>query len=125
MSDPAAFAEAVSAVNASREGNYTIILSGSFAAAPVAFAGGAAKTITLRGEDADRTITNNGNAAFFTVPANSTLVLDGNKKKELRVYVNGGTLTMKAGLTQHGSNSAAGPGDNLDSGVSGKSGGWE
>jgi hypothetical protein len=106
VSDATAFDQAVAAINAGRKENYTIILSGSFTAARVAFSDGAAKTVTLKGEGAARTITNRGGGgALFRVPAgitlvlDSSLVLDGNKKRESLVLVNGGTLTMKAGVT--------------------------
>jgi hypothetical protein len=110
VSDPAAFTRAIAAVNAeSGGGDFTITLAGSFAAAPVAFSGGAVKTITLQGKSANRTITNNGNAALFTVPRGVTLVLDdnlvlnGNNKTAALVFINGVTLIMKAGVVLQGS----------------------
>jgi hypothetical protein len=110
VSDTAAFARTIAAVNAEPGGDdFIITLSGSFTTAPVAFLGGAVKTITLRGEGATRTITSNGNAALFTVPRGITLVLDdnlvlnGNNKTAGLVFINGGTLIMKAGVVLQGS----------------------
>ncbi|MDR0643743.1 MAG: hypothetical protein LBG05_02350 [Treponema sp.] len=105
VSDAAAFTQVIAAVNTSSRDDVTIILNGSFAAESVMFTGGAAKTIALRGEGANRTITNSGDAEIFTVPAGITLVLDNNlvldsnKKKAWLVNVMGGTLVMKDGST--------------------------
>ena len=144
--DAASFARAVAAVNRDTGGgSYTITLTGGFTSLPVGFTANADKTIILKGEGSARTITNSGDAQLFTVPAGITLVpdsgvtLDGNGKVAWVVVIGGGTLLMKAGAALHGSpgggvyvdgnpskvrNSAAGPGVDLDSRVSGRAGGW-
>jgi hypothetical protein len=106
VSDAASFAQAVAAINNDRTGGaYTIVLKGSFAANPVEFTNNAAKTITLKGDGAVRTIRNNGNEQLLSVLKGVTLVLDsgitldGNNKEAHLVYVSEGTFIMKAGST--------------------------
>ena len=77
--------------------------------------------------------------AGITLVPDSGVTLDGNGKVAWVVVIGGGTLLMKAGAALHGStgggvyvdgnpskvrNSAAGPGVDLDSRVSGRAGGW-
>ncbi|MDR1073103.1 MAG: hypothetical protein LBL45_05445, partial [Treponema sp.] len=106
VSDAAGFAQAVAAINAETNGRaYTITLGESFSSDPVRFTGNAAKTITLKGDNSARTISNNGGDALFTVPSGITLVLDsnltlnGNGKEARVVFVKGGALIMKEGST--------------------------
>jgi TolB-like protein len=109
--DEASFKEAIAAINAAKDGEYTITLTGSFPADPVSFSNGAAKTITLRGEAAERIISCKADKPLFTVPGTVTLVLDnnltlnGNNKKAWLglVQMEGGALVMKAGATLMGS----------------------
>jgi hypothetical protein len=110
VSDTAGFAQAVAAINAETNARaYTITLGGSFSSDPIRFTSNAAKTITLKGDNSVRTISNNGGDALFTVPLGVTLVLDsnltlnGNGKEARVVFVKGGALIMKEGSTIYGS----------------------
>lgn len=109
VSDAAAFTRVIAAINNDAGGGeYTITLTGSFNSNPVAFTGGAAKTVTLKGDGSVRAVSNNGGGSLFTVPEGITLVLEnnltlnGNGKPSPLVYVTGGALTMKAGVTLRG-----------------------
>jgi hypothetical protein len=103
----ASFKLALAAINAAKDGEYTITLTGSFQSDPVSFSNGAAKTITLRGEGRERIISSKADKPLFTVPGTITLVLDnnltlnGNNKKTALglVQIEGGALIMKAGST--------------------------
>ncbi|MDR0630236.1 MAG: fibronectin type III domain-containing protein [Treponema sp.] len=102
VSSAQTFTEAIDAINASLETTtYTIILSNNVSAGSVAFMGNAKKTIHLEGKGFIRTITNTGNAALFTVPADITLVLENNLflngNDKTAVSVDGGSLLMRAG----------------------------
>jgi hypothetical protein len=108
-SDAASFTRAIAAINSdTRDGEYTITLTNSFTSGPVTFTNNTSKTITLKGDAAVRTILNKGGGNLFTVPPGITLALEnnltlnGNNQKNSVVYVNGGTLSMKAGSTVHG-----------------------
>jgi hypothetical protein len=109
VGDAAAFARAVAAINNDEAGgSYTITLGGSFAAASVIFIGNAGKTIILKGDGTQRTITNNGTGLLINVLEGVTLtlesgvILDGGGKEASVVRVNGGTFIMKTGSTVRG-----------------------
>jgi hypothetical protein len=107
--DAASFIQAIGEINAAGNGEYTIILTGSFPADPVSFSGGAAKTITLKGKAGKRIISNTGDKPLFTVPGaitlvlNNNLILDGSKKQTRLVMLEGGVLIMKGGAALRGS----------------------
>jgi hypothetical protein len=64
--DTVSFAQTIEEINNDKAGgSYVITLNGSFPANPVAFTGGAAKTITLKGDGKERIILNTGGGFRF------------------------------------------------------------
>jgi hypothetical protein len=119
----AAFRQAIAAINNDKAGGaYTVTLNGNVVSDPVAFTGGAVKTITLKGDGTPRVIAQNADGALFTVPAGVTLVLDngvtlyGNDKTGTLVEVRGGTLRMNAGATLRGAKGGTTFGDTYNAG---------
>jgi hypothetical protein len=104
--DTETFTQAITAINAGTtvSGSYVVVLSSSFASSDVTFLSNAVKTITIRGDTLNRTLSNNSSGALFTIPTGITLVLDnnatlnGNSKGYSVVSVlPGGELIMKQG----------------------------
>ncbi|MDR1220564.1 MAG: hypothetical protein LBK73_13275 [Treponema sp.] len=117
VSDNASFTQAIIAINNDKTDNstYTITLNGSFTSPPVTFTGNAVKTIAIKGDASVRTISNNRSGVLFTVPEGITLALDNNitlngsnNKKNVIVWVAGGTLVMKNGSIVRGSQGGGG-----------------
>jgi hypothetical protein len=110
--DAASFRDAIAVINEDKAGgSYTITLTGSFQSDTVSFrGGGAAKTITLKGDASERIISNKEKTPLFNVVSSTltlvldaNLTLDGNRKERRLVWLNGGALVMKAGSTLRGS----------------------
>jgi hypothetical protein len=117
------FANAIKAINANTtdDSTFVIVLSGSFASGAVTFSTNAFKSITIRGDTANRTLSNNNEKVLFTVPTGIILVLDnnatldGNEKEQSAVEILvGGQFIMKEGSTVTG---AKANGISINSGI--------
>jgi fibronectin type 3 domain-containing protein len=103
----AAFNHAISNINGDTgDGAYTINVIGNFATSGVTFTANGNKTITIKGDSENRSISNGGTTVLFTITRGITLeldnniTLDGNNKMAGLVSIaTGGTLEMKTGST--------------------------
>ncbi|GHU99766.1 hypothetical protein FACS189483_09370 [Spirochaetia bacterium] len=107
VSNAGTFSQAINAINSKAvNGTYTITITENFAYTAVTFTTNAIKTIGIKGDADNHTISNNGNTVLFTIPKNITLILDanltlnGNAKSYSVVQISsGGGLKMNAGST--------------------------
>jgi hypothetical protein len=124
----AAFNQAISNINTDTgDGAYTINVNGNFAASAVTFTAIGNKMITIKGDSANRSISNGGTTVLFTITSGITLELDnnitlnGNTERASVVGIEiGGILTMKTGSTITG---ATAHGVYIDGGTLNMSGG--
>jgi hypothetical protein len=113
--DTATLTSAITAINASTtvNGTHIIVLSDSFSNGNVTFSSNVAKTVTIRGDSMNRTISNSGSKELFTVPSGITLTLgnnatlNGNSKSYSVVRIaSGGKFIMNEGSKVTGANSS-------------------
>jgi hypothetical protein len=97
---------ALSAIQSSAEDDFTITVSADFSISPVSLtdAGYNGKTITLKGDSSERTISLSSTGSFFTLNEGVTFILDSNitlmgreDNTESLVLVDGGKLVMNDG----------------------------
>jgi hypothetical protein len=114
-----AFASAVSTINNADRGDHTITVTGSFTADPVSFlASSYEKTITIKGNTNNRTISLGSNGSLITVNSGVTLTLGNNvtlngrsgNTASLVSVQSGGTLIMNNGsiITGNSTNTSGG-----------------
>ncbi|MDR2176577.1 MAG: InlB B-repeat-containing protein [Treponema sp.] len=112
-------------------GNYAYTLKADESIAPAALScGGNTVRLTLKGDQAERTVSLNSNGSLFTVGSGVTLVLDHNvtllgrdTNNASLVTVRGGSLEMKTGSKIHGNAAPEGGGVYVDNGAFTMSGG--
>jgi TolB-like protein len=108
------FMETINRINLQGGGNYTITINGDFEInREITFATNAQKTINLRGDNRERTISRRGEKVLFTVPKGITLVLGSNlrltsiwsnsSKERIVLVTEDGFLRMEMGATISGS----------------------
>jgi TolB-like protein len=125
------FRAAIAGINAASARDYTITVTGDFAAGNITFATNALKTITLRGDEkVTRSISNNADATLFTLSYGITLVLGNNirlngngRKGRLVDIARDGTLRLETGATISGSSNDNGGGVWVNGGTFTMSGG--